>query len=179
MQTMLGVALVILATTLGAQITPFAGTGWADTVPGTLQTLAVLAGGALLGPRRGALAMVGYLALGLVGVPVFHDWSSYTPLEFAQYPSAGYLLGFIAGAAFAGWAAARVCGFPLLLLVMLAGHLIVLAMGVPVLAAYSDLGSAIEVGFLVLLPGMALKSVLGAALVYVVRERRRTSTKAS
>src|ERR671914_984052 len=40
-------------------------------VPVTLQTFGVLFGGALLGTRRGLAAVVLYLLLGLVGLPVF------------------------------------------------------------------------------------------------------------
>src|SRR5680860_1202101 len=42
-------------------------------VPITLQTLAVLVAGGLLGSRGGPLVVGVYLGLGLVGVPVFHN----------------------------------------------------------------------------------------------------------
>ena len=179
MQTMLGILLVIVATALGAQIEPLAATPFADAVPGTLQTLAVLAGGALLGPGRGALAMLGYLALGLVGVPVFHDWKALPPADFVNYFSAGYLIGFIPAAAFAGWAAQRWRSLLGLLLVMLLGHLIVLGIGAPVLAAWTSIEFALERGLINLLPGMGIKSALGALLVYFWRVRRSTSTSSS
>src|SRR2546423_12328716 len=59
-----GVALVALA----AQIAiPLPGT----PVPMTLQPLAVLLVGGLLGPRLGAGSLLVYLALGAAGMPVF------------------------------------------------------------------------------------------------------------
>jgi biotin transport system substrate-specific component len=41
-------------------------------VPLTMQTLAVLLVGGALGPALGVSAVVGYLALGALGAPVFH-----------------------------------------------------------------------------------------------------------
>ncbi|RPI70932.1 MAG: biotin transporter BioY [Ignavibacteriales bacterium] len=64
-------------------------------VPFTLQTIAVLLAGAVLGAKRGALSQLIYLALGITGLPVFAQ----TPdgaLGFARLlgPTGGYLLAF-------------------------------------------------------------------------------------
>ena len=57
-----------LAVALAAQVSiPVPGTA----VPMTLQPLAVLVVGGLLGPRFGALSLVMYLAMGAAGLPVF------------------------------------------------------------------------------------------------------------
>jgi biotin transport system substrate-specific component len=176
---MIGLALVILATALGAQIEPLASTKWADLVPGTLQTLGVLVGGAVLGPKRGALAMLMYLGLGLLGLPVFYGWSSYSLAQFAEYHSAGYLIGFVPAASYAGAAARRYRGYWTLLVCMLLAHLLILALGVPVLAAYTGWDAALQGGLLALLPGMSVKSLLAAALIYWAREVRKTSSKAA
>lgn len=69
-------------------------------VPITLQTLAVMLTGLVLGPVRGALAVVLYLVLGFVGLPVFSGGRS--GLQVMSTPSAGYLIGFIFAAFFAG-----------------------------------------------------------------------------
>ena len=61
---LLGVALVTLAAQFAV---PLPGT----PVPMTLQPLAVLLVGGLLGPRLGAISMISYLALGAMGLPVF------------------------------------------------------------------------------------------------------------
>lgn len=67
-------------------------------VPITLQTLAVIISGMVLGSRWGALSQLEYVALGLSGVPVFAGGKA--GLGHLLGPTGGYLIGFI-GAAFA------------------------------------------------------------------------------
>ena len=72
-------------------------------VPMTLQPMAVLLVGGLLGARLGALSMIAYLAMGAAGLPVF------TPtvplLGFARLlgPTGGYLLAYPVAAWVTGW----------------------------------------------------------------------------
>jgi biotin transport system substrate-specific component len=73
----------------------------ANPVPITLQTFGVLLAGAVLGARRGFLAVLLYLVVGLAGLPIFAEGTG--GLAVLAKPSAGYLLGF-APAAF-------LCGF--------------------------------------------------------------------
>ncbi|WP_066297904.1 biotin transporter BioY [Arthrobacter luteolus] len=61
-------------------------------VPITLQTLAVMLAGLILGPLRGAAAVGLYLVVGLAGLPVFSGFSG--GLGVLAGPSAGYLLSF-------------------------------------------------------------------------------------
>ena len=58
-------------------------------VPVTLQTFAVFLGAALLGSKRGTLAVGVYILLGVVGLPVFSGFKTLNPLTF------GYVLGFL------------------------------------------------------------------------------------
>ena len=58
-------------------------------VPVTLQTFAVFLAAALLGSKRGTLAVGVYILLGVVGLPVFSAFKSLNPLTF------GYVLGFL------------------------------------------------------------------------------------
>jgi biotin transport system substrate-specific component len=62
-------------------------------VPITMQTLFVLLGGIILGPKLGALSQIIYIILGLVGVPIFAGFSG--GLQTILKPSFGFLLGFI------------------------------------------------------------------------------------
>ena len=58
-------------------------------VPITAQTLAVLLIGVLLGPTRGTLSMLIYLAVGAAGAPVFAAAGG------LPGPTGGYLVGFV------------------------------------------------------------------------------------
>jgi biotin transport system substrate-specific component len=73
-------------------------------IPITLQTLAVVLSGLVLGARSGALAQVTYLGLIATGLPF--DARGLGPAAFFG-PTAGYLLGFVPAAFVAGWLAER------------------------------------------------------------------------
>ena len=60
------------------------------TVPFTLQTLGVFLAVGLLGGRRGTLAIVVYVLLGAIGMPVFAGFSS-----GLGGTSSGYIVGFV------------------------------------------------------------------------------------
>lgn len=68
-------------------------------VPVTMQTLAVMLAGTILGPWLGALSVLLLLALTLVGLPLLGGNGG-----FAVFvgPTAGYLLGFVLGAVVIG-----------------------------------------------------------------------------
>jgi len=72
-------------------------------VPITLQTLAVSLAGMVLGPWRGVLATLLYVAVGLVGLPIFAGGAG--GLGVLARPSVGYLLAFPLGALVIGWLA--------------------------------------------------------------------------
>src|SRR5688572_28188603 len=78
-------------------------------VPGTLQTLAVLLAGGLLGARAGAASQMAYLLMGLAGMPVF-ALPGAGPAYFLG-PTGGYLVGFVLGAWTTGWLVRRLRGF--------------------------------------------------------------------
>lgn len=64
-------------------------------VPITLQTLFVILSGVLLGSKMGALSQLLYVALGLIGLPVFSQGGG---IGYVLKPTFGYLIGFILGA---------------------------------------------------------------------------------
>ena len=75
------------------------------SVPITLATLGVYLAAGLLGSKGGAAAVALYLAMGLVGVPVFSGFAGgLAPLTGI---TGGYLWGYLPCAALAGWLARR------------------------------------------------------------------------
>lgn len=71
--------------------------GGTGIVPFSILPLVVLLAGLLLGARLGAMVMVIYLAIGLIGVPVFSA-PPFGGLAYLVKPTAGFLFGFIGGA---------------------------------------------------------------------------------
>jgi len=63
-------------------------------VPMTLQPMAVLLVGGLLGPQLGALSMILYLAMGAAGLPVFTPTVPLYGIARLFGPTGGYLLAY-------------------------------------------------------------------------------------
>lgn len=70
-------------------------------VPITAQTLGVMLAGTVLGARNGALAVLLFCALALVGLPILSGGR--TGLVAITSPSAGFFLGFPLAAFVTGW----------------------------------------------------------------------------
>lgn len=81
-----------------------------EPVPFTLQVLAVVLTGLLLGPRYGALAMAVYVLVGAIGVPVFAGFRGGLGVLFGD--TGGYLLAYPLAAAVAGLAARSTANAP-------------------------------------------------------------------
>src|SRR2546425_12070555 len=96
---LLGAALVAVAAQLAL---PLPGT----PVPVTLQPLAVLLVGGLLGPSLGATSMILYLALGAAGLPVFTPYGL-PGIPRLIGPTGGYLLAYPVAAFAVGQLAGR------------------------------------------------------------------------
>lgn len=82
----------------GGLLLRFGGEG---VVPFSVLPLVVLLAGVLLGGRLGALSMVVYLIIGLIGIPVFSS-APYGGIAYFVKPTAGFLFGFIAAAYIVG-----------------------------------------------------------------------------
>lgn len=136
-------------------------------VPITMQTLAVLLVGSTLGATRGALSMVLYLLLGLVGLPVFSEAASGAGVLFGA--SGGYIVGFILSAALTGWLAQRDWDKKYLgaALSFLAGTFVTFAVGLPWLAVvlHADLAQTLEWGLYPFIIGGIVKAAIAAAVI--------------
>ena len=136
-------------------------------VPITGQTLAVLVVGSTLGATRGALSMVLYAVLGLVGLPVFSDGES--GLSVIAGPTGGYIVGFIFAAALTGWLAERKWDRKILrgVLAFAAGTVVVFAFGLPWLsfALQANLQQTLEWGLYPFILGGIVKALLAAGIL--------------
>ena len=148
-------------------------------VPLTLTTLGVLFTGAALGSKRGALALLLYLAEGAVGLPVFAGGAS--GVAYALGPTGGYLVGFVVAAGVVGLLAER--GWdrrPIwTALAMVVGNLIIYALGVTWLAfLLGDLGTALLQGMLIFIIGDLVKIAVATFALpggwALAKRRRRT-----
>ena len=134
-------------------------------VPVTGQTFAVLIAGALLGPWRGCLAVLAYLAEGAAGLPVFAFGGGFG--VFAG-PTGGYLIGFLPAACVTGLLARggwdrRVSTT---ILAMALGNVAIYACGLLWLCCLMGAGAAVlAAGLYPFIAGDLLKIVLAAILL--------------
>lgn len=71
--------------------------GGPAVVPFSLVPFVVMLAGGILGPRLGALSILVYVLVGLVGVPVFAS-APFGGISYVLVPTFGFLLGFIVAA---------------------------------------------------------------------------------
>lgn len=155
-----GIALMTLAAKIRVPMWP---------VPITMQTFGVLTIGTVLGLRLGLFAMVGYLALGMLGVQVFTGESA--GLAYMAGPTGGYLVGFAVAAGVMGYLARRGWDRSVASMAgaMLIGNAIIYVFGLAGMSMLflADKGAAwvLQYGFTNFMVGDALKLVLAALVV--------------
>ncbi|MGQ9501764.1 MAG: biotin transporter BioY [Anaerolineae bacterium] len=154
------VVLFTLFTILSARITiplPF------TPVPVTLQVLAVLLAGLVLGARAGAISQLLYLAAIAGGLPVDAYGRGAAALSG---PTAGYLIGFVAGAFVTGWVVTRLpASRPGRFLAALAGLAVIYICGVTWLAlAMGSLEAAVLGGLAPFIAVDLLKALAAASV---------------
>lgn len=143
-------------------------------VPMTMQTFVVLMLGAVLGARAGAAAVALYLFEGGLGFAVFAG----TPergigLAYMYGPTGGYLFGFLVAALAVGiasdkgWMKSLTGNF----VWMLAGHAIMLALGVAWLSYLIGFNAAVVSGLHPFWLATALKTAIAVAAYEALRRR--------
>jgi biotin transport system substrate-specific component len=147
-------------------------------VPLTLQTLMVMLAGLILGGRLAALSQLLYLAIGLLGLPIFAQGGG--PGYILQ-PSFGFLVGFIAGAYLIGRMVERVenLSFPRTLAALLLGQAAIYILGIAylhfnlnfIIHKPTSFLTTIKFGLLVFIPGDILKASVAALVVGPIRQR--------
>ncbi|HUR08306.1 MAG TPA: biotin transporter BioY [Nonomuraea sp.] len=161
-----------------------------NAVPITLQTFGVMLAGTILGPWRAAVAVAVLLVLVAAGLPLLAGGRG--GLGVFVGPSAGFLLGWLPGAAVTGWIVERGGHRPSVVRLVVAcavgGIGVIYLVGLPVQALVSgvSLGKAALLS-LTFLPGDLIKAVLASivtrgtqraypdAVPAVHRERLRAS----
>ena len=150
--------------------------------PFTLQLLFTTMAGLLLGSHLGSAAVWVYIALGLLGLPVFTNGGG---PGYVFQPTFGYLIGFALGANITGSISAGTVSMKKLLIANFAGLAIVYLCG---MAYYYIIGNFV-IGqpialwplflycFLLAVPGdivlCIIAALLGKKLIPLVRENRR------
>ncbi|MEM7770370.1 MAG: biotin transporter BioY [Cyanobacteria bacterium P01_A01_bin.37] len=141
-------------------------------VPITTQSLGVMLAGALLGARRGGLALVLFLVLVAVGFPLLSGGRG----GFGVFlgPSGGFLIGFPTGAFTIGWLVERWwkrLNLGLAILANVTGGIgVIYALGIPWLAFAGDMSVAnAAVGSMAFIPGDVVKAVIAAIATINVR----------
>lgn len=160
-----GVMFMIALTAAAAQISfPIPGTA----VPFTLQPMIVLLAGAALGSRLGAASQMGYLMLGIIGLPVFAA-SPLLPQGAARLlgPTGGYLMAYPIAAFVTGLLAERGFDrrFSTAIAAMFAGVAVIYAGGLGWLTAVhvGSVSMAVAAGAAPFLVADVCKAILAAA----------------
>ncbi|ULO07801.1 biotin transporter BioY [Paenibacillus sp. 19GGS1-52] len=144
-----------------------------STVPITLQTLAVMLAGSILGARYGTLAVLIVIGLAAVGFPVLGGRGG---ISLLVGPTGGYIFSWPFAALFIGLFAQRMkqtkyTFVKLLVVNFIFGALLVYPGGVSWLAyntGIDSLAKALTAGMWPFLPGDFVKAVLCAAVVSAV-----------
>ena len=151
-------ALIALAAQIAIPV-PF------SPVPLTMQPLAVLLVGVVLGSWRGAAAAILYLLEGASGLPVFSQ--GHAGAIWLAAPTGGYLMSYPFAAFLAGWLSERGWGSNVrrAVMAMLAALVVIYAGGWAWLATLTDARSAFAMGVAPFVVADIVKVAFGAALL--------------
>lgn len=140
-------------------------------VPVTLQVLAVCLAAAILGSRLSTLSHLIYIAVGIIGMPVFSGATA----GFAQImgPTGGYIIGFPVSSFITGKIVEKrhLPTLPVTLLAMLSGLIVIYAFGMLHLSLITgvNLKTAFITGVVPFIGMDTVKIILGAAVARSVR----------
>ena len=131
-------------------------------VPVTGQTFAVLLTGALLGSRRGSLAVLAYLLEGVSGLPVYAQ--AQFGLVHLFGPTGGYLAGFVPAAFLTGYLVENGWGKSIfsVLAIMIVGTVVIFICGLSALKLFFGNNNVFVIGLYPYLTGAVIKIALSA-----------------
>lgn len=141
-------------------------------VPLTLQVVAVLLSGYLLGPRLGFASQMTYLAIGAVGFPVFAAGGG---AAYLLGPTGGYLAAFPVAAAVAGLGYRSHWRLPVRLGMLVLGVTVIHLMGI----AWLQLVMSTPISFATHVAPFVVGDVLKVAFVLLIGSGLRTPIQRS
>lgn len=140
-------------------------------VPLSLGTFAVYLAASTVDRRTGTLAVLLYILLGMVGLPVFTGWTG--GLGKLAGPTGGYIVGYVFTAYLAGLIIDRSKGRRIAVpLALIVGTVVLYAFGTAwyCIQAHTTPGAALPICVLPFLPGDALKIAAATAVALPVRK---------
>ncbi len=161
LRILLGIALIALLAQLTLHL------DWQELqIPITGQSLAVLLVGYVLGRPWGGIAILAYLLLGGLGLPIFADGGS--GWDTFSKGSAGFLYGFVLGAWLIGWCREGNWGrrWDLALGAMGLGTAAIIALGLLYLNHLYGWEKALLYGWYPFWPGALIKIAIGAGIIW-------------
>ena len=140
--------------------------------PVIVQNIGVMLAGSILGARRGGLALLLFVVLVAVGLPILTGMKGGFPVILG--PTGGFILSWIPAAFVVGlivekyWD--RLNFWNLLLANVVGGVIIVYAIGIPWLAVVAniELGKALG-GSAIFVPGDVIKAIVASAVALIVK----------
>lgn len=140
-------------------------------VPITAQSMGVMLAGSILGARRGGFAILLFLALVAVGLPLLSGGRGGLGVFFG--PTAGFLLSWPVGAFVVGWLTerfrARLTFARLLIACAVGGIFVVYAIGIVGVSLIAGLPLfQAAAGSLAFIPGDLVKAVIAAFVAHTV-----------
>jgi len=166
LKNIIDVCLVVILISLGAFVRiplPF------TPVPITLQTFFVMIGSAYLSKTLAPAALLIYLILGMLGLPVFSGAEG--GIEKILGPTGGYLFGFFIASIYISSFIKKSKNFQNIFVNLLIGSTIILILGSLYLSAYFkiSLAKGFYLGFLPFIPGELLKIVFASLILQLRR----------
>ena len=128
-------------------------------VPVTMQTLAALLSGALLGSKRGALSQLTYLLMGVSGIFWFAHGGG---MAYILSPTFGYIIGFILASYVVGLLRGKGILFALFI-----GNIVLYVPGLLWLSAFTGFEKALSIGLFPFILGDAVKIFLAGLIINV------------
>ena len=140
--------------------------------PIVVQNIGVMLAGSILGARRGGLALLLFVVLVAIGMPLLTGWKGGFGVILG--PTGGFVLAWIPAAFVVGamvekfWS--RLNFWNLLLCNVVGGIVVVYALGIPWLAAVAQLElTQTLIGSAVFIPGDVIKAVIASFAALVVK----------